>query len=163
MEHVQDVQNLIPAVWRDLLRCSRLDSLLLAACPCFGTWLVLAMQPPRLPIDPGCLISATQVGNRQILQGFVLILSLFYVQGAHRKMKYSKKEEKSVPGGESSANKTDLDLDPEPTDLSPQVTDKVFMGGAADGDPTVVAAARLRLTKMLGGLASYIVTPLQNG
>lgn len=60
VEHVQDVQNLIPQVWSDLLKSSKLENLLLSACPYFGTWLALAMQPARFPIDPFCLLSASQ-------------------------------------------------------------------------------------------------------
>lgn len=61
VEHIPDVQQLIPFVWSDLLKSSRLDSLLLAACPLFGTWLCLAMQPPRVPLDPAYLVSKLQV------------------------------------------------------------------------------------------------------
>lgn len=36
------------------------------------------------------------------------------------------------------------------------------MGGSGEGDPLLVAGVRLRLTKMLGELASYIVQPAPN-
>lgn len=116
LEHVEEVQNLIPSVWSDLLRSSKLDTLLLAACPCFGTWLCLAMQPPRLPLDPMCLLPAGRKGHAQQQQD---------------------------------GNST-----------STPITEKLFIGGSGDGDPVVAAAARLRLTRMLGELASYIVQPL---
>lgn len=74
-------------------------------------------------------------------------LILVFCQGARRK---------------STNNKDHVNAPPE-EEISTPITEKVFMGGSADGDPTTVAAARLRLTKMLGELASYIVQPIPNG
>lgn len=61
VENYGEVLELIPRVWSDLLKSSKLDSLLLAACPLFGQWLCLAMQPARAPIDPNALVPKTSV------------------------------------------------------------------------------------------------------
>ena len=58
VEHNPEVLHLIPNVWNDLLKSSRLDTLLLAACPMFGTWVCLAMQPARVAIDPSFLVAS---------------------------------------------------------------------------------------------------------
>jgi TATA-binding protein-associated factor len=50
-----EVGSLIPRVWADLLRSARLETLLMAACPLFGAWLLTAMHPPRVPIAPNVL------------------------------------------------------------------------------------------------------------
>jgi hypothetical protein len=60
-EHNTEVLVLIPDVWSDLLKSSTLNTLLLAACPYIGIWLFLAMQHPRLGIDPQYLVSCGEV------------------------------------------------------------------------------------------------------
>jgi len=56
VEHNRDVLSLIPFVWSDLIKSSQLSTLLMAACPLFGTWLCLAMHRPSVPIDPSFLV-----------------------------------------------------------------------------------------------------------
>lgn len=66
VENYGEVLELIPKVWSDLLKSSKLDSLLLAACPMFGQWLSLAMHPARAPIDPKVLVPRNSVSIRAL-------------------------------------------------------------------------------------------------
>ncbi|XP_060802750.1 TATA-binding protein-associated factor 172 [Amyelois transitella] len=55
-EHVCEIQDIALKVWENLLRHARLEVTLLAGCPLLATWLCLAMQPARLPVDPALLL-----------------------------------------------------------------------------------------------------------
>ncbi|CAL8122887.1 unnamed protein product [Orchesella dallaii] len=66
VENYAEVLELIPQVWCDLLKSSQLNSLLLAACPLFGQWLCLAMQPPRAPLDPNILVPKILHENKRL-------------------------------------------------------------------------------------------------
>ncbi|XP_068631717.1 TATA-binding protein-associated factor 172 [Battus philenor] len=55
-EHVHDIQEVALQVWSNLLKHAALDVILVAACPMLATWMCLAMQPARLPVDPALLL-----------------------------------------------------------------------------------------------------------
>ncbi|XP_045535589.1 TATA-binding protein-associated factor 172 [Papilio machaon] len=55
-EHVHDIQEVALQVWDNLLKHAALEVILVAACPMLATWMCLAMQPPRLPVDPSLLL-----------------------------------------------------------------------------------------------------------
>ncbi|XP_030026584.2 TATA-binding protein-associated factor 172 isoform X2 [Manduca sexta] len=55
-EHVPEIQDIAVQVWENLLQHASLGVILVAACPMLATWLCLAMQPARLPIDPGLIL-----------------------------------------------------------------------------------------------------------
>ena len=142
LEHNPEVLHLIPDVWNDLLKSSRLDTLLLAACPMFGTWLCLAMQPPRVAIDPQFLVQTKPgVCNRPYFRRLVFSdvadnLRLWYLQ-----VDDQKKEKISLTDGST----------------------KLFMSGSGEGDPLKIAETRLILTSMLAQLVPFIVSPLPPG
>ncbi|XP_026728975.1 TATA-binding protein-associated factor 172 [Trichoplusia ni] len=55
-EHVHEIQEIAVQVWENFLKYASLGVILLAACPVLATWLCLAMQPARLPVDPMLLL-----------------------------------------------------------------------------------------------------------
>ncbi|CAK1596473.1 unnamed protein product [Parnassius mnemosyne] len=55
-EHVHEIQEVALQVWENLLKHAALDVILVAACPMLATWMCLAMQPARLPVDPALLL-----------------------------------------------------------------------------------------------------------
>nr|XP_049699746.1 TATA-binding protein-associated factor 172 [Helicoverpa armigera] len=55
-EHVHDIQEIAVQVWENFLKYASLGVILLAACPMLATWLCLAMQPARLPVDAALLL-----------------------------------------------------------------------------------------------------------
>jgi TATA-binding protein-associated factor len=58
VEHVEDIQSLVEAVWRNIVEKSDLATLLHAACPFVSCWMCLAMQPSRLAFDHNLLLYA---------------------------------------------------------------------------------------------------------
>ncbi|CAH0723161.1 unnamed protein product, partial [Brenthis ino] len=63
-EHVHDIQEIAVQVWHNLVRHAALGTILVAACPLLALWLCLAMQPPRLPLDPALLLHAPHKERR---------------------------------------------------------------------------------------------------
>ncbi|XP_038211713.1 TATA-binding protein-associated factor 172 [Zerene cesonia] len=55
-EHVHEIQEIAIEIWENLLRHASLGVILVAACPMLATWMCLAMQPARLPVDPDLLL-----------------------------------------------------------------------------------------------------------
>ncbi|CAD0199538.1 unnamed protein product [Chrysodeixis includens] len=55
-EHVHEIQEIAVQVWENFLKYASLGVILLAACPVLATWLCLAMQPARLPVEPMLLL-----------------------------------------------------------------------------------------------------------
>ncbi|KAJ8729896.1 hypothetical protein PYW07_016934 [Mythimna separata] len=55
-EHVHEIQEIAVQVWENFLKYASLGVILLAACPMLATWLCLAMQPARLPVEPALLL-----------------------------------------------------------------------------------------------------------
>ncbi|XP_028162565.1 TATA-binding protein-associated factor 172-like [Ostrinia furnacalis] len=55
-EHVHEIQEIAIQVWENFLQHASLGVILVAACPVLATWLCLAMQPARLPAEPGLLL-----------------------------------------------------------------------------------------------------------
>ncbi|KAL0841533.1 hypothetical protein ABMA28_015203 [Loxostege sticticalis] len=55
-EHVHEIQEIAIQVWENFLRHASLGVILVSACPMLATWLCLAMQPARLPVEPNLLI-----------------------------------------------------------------------------------------------------------
>ena len=142
VEHNPEVLHLIPNVWNDLLKSSRLDTLLLAACPMFGTWLCLAMQPARVAIDPSFLVqtkpgvSSSLYYNRLLFAEVTDNWEFWFAQ-----VDDEKKQKMSLADG----------------------TSKIFMSGSGEGDPLKIAETRLILTSMLAQLVPFIVSPLPPG
>ncbi|GAB6025941.1 btaf1 RNA polymerase II, B-TFIID transcription factor-associated, 170kDa [Chamberlinius hualienensis] len=58
LEHSEEILELIPVVWSSVLSSSPLEALLTSACPFIGSWLCLAMQPSKFPIDRNFLLEA---------------------------------------------------------------------------------------------------------
>ncbi|KAK6642823.1 hypothetical protein RUM43_004325 [Polyplax serrata] len=56
IEPNEEIQGLASQVWNNLIHNSSLNTLLLAACPCFGSWLCLTMQNAKSAFDPNLLI-----------------------------------------------------------------------------------------------------------
>ncbi|CAH0750596.1 unnamed protein product [Diatraea saccharalis] len=55
-EHVHDIQEIALQVWENFLRHASLGAILVAACPVLATWMCLAMQPARAPVDCALLL-----------------------------------------------------------------------------------------------------------
>ncbi|XP_047507448.1 TATA-binding protein-associated factor 172 isoform X2 [Pieris napi] len=55
-EHVHEIQEIALQVWENLLRFASLSVILVAACPMLATWMCLAMQPAKLPVEPDLLL-----------------------------------------------------------------------------------------------------------
>ncbi|CAK1547449.1 unnamed protein product [Leptosia nina] len=55
-EHVHEIQEIAIQVWENLLRHASLGVILVAACPMLATWMCLAMQPAKLPVEPEMLL-----------------------------------------------------------------------------------------------------------
>lgn len=64
VEHIEDIQNLVEQVWRNLVNNADISALLHAACPYVSCWMCLAMQPTRLAFDQNLIIYAKPPQNR---------------------------------------------------------------------------------------------------
>lgn len=58
VEHIGDIQQIVEAVWQNLVTYSELSALLHASCPYVASWMCLAMQPGRLSFDPALMMHA---------------------------------------------------------------------------------------------------------
>ncbi|CAH1396143.1 unnamed protein product [Nezara viridula] len=63
LEHHQATHDNVHVVWKEVLEKSKLNDILVAACPYITGWLCLAMQPPRLPFDPSLLIQTKPISK----------------------------------------------------------------------------------------------------
>ncbi|XP_059051524.1 TATA-binding protein-associated factor 172 [Achroia grisella] len=63
-EHIPEIQDIAVQVWDNLMQHARLGAILVAACPMLATWLCLAMQPARLPVEPTLLLHVSPKERR---------------------------------------------------------------------------------------------------
>lgn len=63
LEHHQATHDNVHVVWKEILDKSKLNDILVAACPYITGWLCLAMQPPRLPFDQSLLIQTKPISK----------------------------------------------------------------------------------------------------
>lgn len=64
VEHIEDIQNLVEEVWKNLVNNADISALLHAACPYVSCWMCLAMQPTRLAFDQNLIIHAKPPQNK---------------------------------------------------------------------------------------------------
>jgi TATA-binding protein-associated factor len=63
VEHVEDIQNLVEIVWKNIVQNANITTLLHASCPFVSCFMCLAMQPPRLAFAPNLLIASRADGS----------------------------------------------------------------------------------------------------
>lgn len=81
VEHVEDIQCLVEAVWENIVTKSDLATLLHASCPYVSCWMCLAMQPSRLAFDCNLMIYAKSNSSRLIGDSGAMPIQKLYLGG----------------------------------------------------------------------------------
>lgn len=81
VEHIEDIQCLVEAVWGNIVTKSDLAILLHAACPYVSCWMCLAMQPARLAFDPNLMVFAKSRAGRLLSDSDSMPLQKLYLGG----------------------------------------------------------------------------------
>ncbi|CAG4975547.1 unnamed protein product [Colias eurytheme] len=133
-EHVHEIQEIAIDIWENLLRHASLGAILVAACPMLATWMCLAMQPARLPVDPDLLLHTPPKERRP----------------------RSTSQTETDASGEGNMNMGDSEGEGRPQ--------QKWVVGGSDTQPAAardanVTRARVLAANVLGYLSCYLVQP----